>query len=129
MSDLRPTGVPIEIDGVERRFLFTLNVIDEIQEHYEKPLDEIVDMLLDKRYAGECMRYLVTALINDEVERELYKNKQCQLKRVTEQEVGWMLSNDNIQEVTLAVLQAYGVSLPEAEEDDFPNAMSGQLNS
>lgn len=129
MSDLRPVGVPITLDGVERRFLFTLNVIDDIQEHFDKPLDEVVDLLLDKRYAGNTMRYLVMVLANDEVDRERHKNEQCTLKKVTEQEVGWMLTNDNIQDVTLAVLKAYGISLPEVDEDEIPNTKSGQLSS
>ena len=31
MSNLRPVGVPINFDGADRCFLFTLRVIDELQ--------------------------------------------------------------------------------------------------
>lgn len=31
MSDLRPTGVPVNFDGSDRHFLFTFRVIDELQ--------------------------------------------------------------------------------------------------
>lgn len=34
MSSLRPTGVPVNFDGVNRRFLFTFEIIDELQYRY-----------------------------------------------------------------------------------------------
>lgn len=34
MCNLKLRGVPVMVEGVERHFLFTLNVIDEIQNHY-----------------------------------------------------------------------------------------------
>ena len=42
MSDLRPRGIPVVLDGVERHFLFTLNIIDEIQDRYGKTLHEVI---------------------------------------------------------------------------------------
>ena len=122
MSDLRPVGIPVEIEGVERHFLFTLNVIDEIQEHYGKDLAEVIDNLTDKETSIATMRYLVTTLLNDEAERESSKN----LKGYSEKEIGWMLSLDNISEFLTLILSAYGVSLPKPDEDDYPNFQSGR---
>ena len=45
MSDLKPRGIPIILDGVERHFLFTLNIIDELQDKYGKNLYEIIEDL------------------------------------------------------------------------------------
>lgn len=128
MSDLRPRGIPVALDGVERRFLFTLNTIDSIQDETEKNMKEIMTDLADEDLSNKTLKYLVKTLINHEVEREKRKNPDCTLKEVTEQEVGDLIGMDNVVEVTAAVLTAYGYSLPKAEEDD-PNRESGQQSS
>lgn len=128
MSDLRPRGIPVALGGVERRFLFTLNTIDSIQDETEKNMKEIMTDLADEDLSNKTLKYLVKTLINHEVEREKRKNPDCTLKEVTEQEVGDLIGMDNVVEVTAAVLTAYGYSLPKAEEDD-PNRESGQQSS
>lgn len=117
MSDLRPKGIPVTIGGVERHFLFTLNAIDEIQDHYKMPLSEVIEKFADKEESYKTMRYVITVLLNDEAERE---NGQS---TVTEKEVGWMITLENEAEIITAVFRAYGYSLPEGDKD--PNRMSG----
>jgi hypothetical protein len=121
MSDLRPKGIPVVVDGVERRFLFTLNVIDELQEHYDEPLEDIMDGLTEKQSAVRLLRKIVCMLLNDEALREPEKG----LKQYTEQETGWLISQETILDYTLAVLKAYGAALPEPEEDEDPNQTGG----
>lgn len=113
MSDLRPRGVEIEIGGQKRTFLFTINAIDQIQEKCNAPLFDAV------KYAAQVVdgemdhdtiqnfRTIVTILLNDENDGEL-----------TEKEVGRMLDLGNYRKVAYAVLRAYGVSLPDPDEDD-----------
>lgn len=125
MSALKPTGVPITLDGVERHILFTLNAIDEIQERFDAPMEEVMKKLTEKKEAENTLRILLTTLINDEVERLAYKGGDCELESVDEKQVGWMLTSQNMLEATIAVLRAYGYDLPEPEEDD-PNQKSGQ---
>ena len=60
------------------------------------------------------------ALLNDEAERM----PQEGLKTYTEQETGWLITQENVLEVTMAVLQAYGLSLPEPDEFASPNGES-----
>ena len=43
MSDLRPRGIPVMLNGEERHLLFTLNAIDAIQDEYEKTLNQRLD--------------------------------------------------------------------------------------
>lgn len=43
MSNLRPEGVPVNFDGSDRHFLFTLQVIDELQ--YMHPATSIFRMI------------------------------------------------------------------------------------
>lgn len=129
MSDLRPRGIPVVLDGVEHRFLFTLNTIDSIQDETDKNMKEIMMDLADEESSNKTLIYLVKTLINHEAEREKRKNPDCALETVTDQEVGDLIGMDNIVEVTAAVLSAYGYSLPKADEEDDPNRESGQQSS
>jgi hypothetical protein len=118
MSDLNPIGEVIVLDGVERHLLFTLNVIDELQDKQNATLDEVVSKLTDKKESNKALKCILSTLLNDEAERTGGK-----LKTYTEKEVGWLVTIQNVMEVTVAVLRAYGYSLPEADEfDSHPNA-------
>lgn len=129
MSDLRPRGIPVVLDGIERRFLFTLNTVDSIQDETDKNMKDIMMELADEESSNKTLIYLVKTLINHEAEREKRKNPDCTLETVTDQEVGDLIGMDNIVEVTAAVLSAYGYSLPKADEEDDPNRESGQQSS
>ena len=129
MSDLRPRGIPVVLDGVEHRFLFTLNTIDSIQDETDKNMKDIMMDFADEESSNKTLIYLVKTLINHEAEREKRKNPDCALETVTDQEVGDLIGMDNIVEVTAAVLSAYGYSLPKADEEDDPNRESGQQSS
>lgn len=129
MSDLRPRGIPVVLDGVEHRFLFTLNTIDSIQDETDKNMKDIMMDLADEESSNKTLIYLVKTLINHEAERKKRKNPDCALETVTDQEVGDLIGMDNIVEVTAAVLSAYGYSLPKADEEDDPNRESGQQSS
>ncbi len=120
MSDLNPKGVSVMLDGEERRLLFTLNVVDEVQDHYDCAIEEVIDRLTDKKESAKTLRYLTTVLLNDEAERSEGR------KAYTEKEVGWLIAQDNVLEVTVAVLKAYGLTFPKPDEYSSPNGESGQ---
>ena len=122
MSDLRPIGRAVMLDGAERHFLFTLNVVDEVQDHYDCSLEEVINKLTDKKESIKALRYLTMALLNDEAER----SPQAELQTYTEQEAGWLITQENVLDVTMAVLQAYGLSLPEPDEFASPNGEGGR---
>lgn len=124
MSDLRPKGIPITLGGEQRDLLFTVNAIDEIQSATDRPVDEVVHDLQDKMQAVKTLRFLMTVLINDDIRRKR-RTGRTEEKPLSEEEVGWMLTQDNIVEATGAVLVAYGVSLPEPDEFASPNVESG----
>ena len=129
MSDLRQRGIPVVLDGVEHRFLFTLNTIDSIQDDTGKNMKDIMMELTDENLSNKALIYLVKTLINHEAEREKRKNPECTLAEVTDRDVGDLIGMDNIIEVTSAVLSAYGYSLPKVEDDDNPNQESGQQSN
>lgn len=127
-SDLRPEGLSITLGGEERHFLFTLNVIDELQTHYDKTMFEIFQMLADEKLNMGVVKYIVSTLLTDEAERAKWKDKNSTLRTVSEKEAGWLITNENAFEVNEKIMVAYGFSMPKAEDDD-PNEMSETMNS
>jgi len=123
-SVLRPQGVPIVLGEVERHFLFTLNAIDEIQSHYDMTMMDVFKLMSDDTTLFKTVKYLTHVLLTDEFEREKFRNPDTDLKPISEKEAGWLVTKDNIVEVSKAFLVAYGLSMPEADEDDDPNVAS-----
>ncbi len=128
MSELRPRGIPVTLNGVERHFLFTLSAIDAAQDKTGKSMREIMEDLADEETAMHTLRDLLVILSEDEVEREKYRGSEPGLRPITEKEAGYLIGVDNIWELVAAVMAAYGYSIPEPEEED-PNRESGQTNS
>ena len=82
MSDLRPTGIPVNIDGVDRYFLFTFKAIDELQFRHpgmnifrqvEAAKDDTLDGLLflidlvDVLCCGEIPRAVIPKVLSKNV--------------------------------------------------------------
>ena len=126
MSDLRPKGAQVEIGGVNRHFLFTLNAIDTIQSEKGMPVSNVMELLQDEAEVPGTVRYLATVLINDEIDRKNARTKE-NTESMTEKEVGWLIDISEIGKVADAIMTAYGISLPENEDED-PNA-SGSRSS
>lgn len=129
MSDLRPVGVPVELGGVERHFLFTLNAIDAIESHYGCTVFEALKKLTEQETQSEALRFFVTTLANDEAEREKWRDPDSGLRTITEKESGWLITLGNTRAVTTAIMMAYGISVPEPDDDDDPNQTGGQQSS
>lgn len=113
MSDLRPRGVSVEIGGQERKLLFTINAIDEIQEKCNLPLLDAVafvakaaDGAMDRETLGR-FRTIATVLINSE-----------KGENFSEEEIGYIITLENYFKVARAILEAYGISLPDPDEDE-----------
>lgn len=125
MSVFKPRGIAIVLNGEERHFLFTLNMIDQIEEKYGKPLLEIIEDVANDTGSGHLLRDLVVMLLNDEAERNRRMQSSVEYATVTAEDVGDMIGLDNYYEVMKAFLKAYGISMPEADEDEDPNQESG----
>lgn len=127
MSDLRPHGVKCEIGGQERTLLFTINVIDKIQSRCNLALYDAMEYMANA--AGGTMDHetlsnykkIVFSLIENQVD-----------DGTSEDAVGDMIDLGNYKKVARSVLDSFGISLPdpdenEAEEDgDDPNVETGQ---
>lgn len=128
MSDLRPRGVPLELGGEKRELLFTLNVMDDIQSRTGEPVFSTLQKLFEKEEMNGAVKLLLSSLLTDEAERKKWMDPKSTLKPVSEKEVGWLVDIGNIGEAVNAILTAYRISMPEAEEDEEPdpNVKSGR---
>lgn len=115
MSDLQPRGISIMIGGVERHLLFTFAAVDIIQDHFDKPLVEVIEMLKDERTMYKAAGFIVSTLINDEIART------GQGRGPELMEVMRMLDLSMTARVVRTILKAYGISMPEPDEDDEPD--------
>ncbi len=134
MSALRPVGEVINIDGTERHLLFTLNAVEQIQDKYDLSINEIINTVFgldpeSRRKSFSILKYIVTALINEDVEIHNDHNED-KWKPVTEKYIGRNISLQNIGIISMAVLKAYTNSLPEPDEneieEEIPNQKSEQ---
>lgn len=126
MSDLRPQGIKIKINGREYELLFTIRAIDEIQEKCNMPLIEAIGNvaeIADGHTDAKALAvfYLVlAALISTE-------EKKVELK-----ELDGFLKPFEFSTTAWKILEAYGFSVPdpgeedEESEDEDPNRKTGQ---
>ena len=124
MRDLRPKGIPVFLDGVERELLFTLNAIDAIQSKYNMTVFAVLKRITDQNSLPETIKTILSILLTDEAERARWKNPDSALPAVSEKEAGWLVSIDNLSEVTDAIFKAYRISIPDPDEDTDPNRTS-----
>lgn len=112
MSAIKDGRLPIVLDK-ERHLLFSLNVIDEMQDKFGgfDRLDEV----LKGKDSIKNLRWLLTLLLNegaDEGEEEL-----------TEKAVGRMIHTGNFNEVKTAIFRAFAIGNSGSEE---PQSAAGE---
>lgn len=122
MSAIKDGRLPIVLDK-ERHLLFSLNVIDEMQDKFGS-FDKL-DEVLKGKDSIKNLRWLLTLLINegaDDGEEHL-----------TEKAVGRMIHTGNFGEVKTAIFRAFaignsGTEEPQAaeDEDDEEDAEDGK---
>lgn len=117
MSDLRPKGLPITLlDGKERDILFTLAVVDEVQDHYDQAVAKVMARITDPRETYPVMAFLLTALINDSIRRAGNNEDPIKLEDVKE-----LVDVPLAARLIRPVMTSYGYSLPESDEEEDPN--------
>lgn len=121
MSDLRPAGVPVCFDGSDRRFLFTFEVIDELQAMH--PGDSIFRMIdesgKDTLEGLLLLVDIVYALCGGELTRT---DIMQSLKTNT------LSGGGSLQQVREAISLALVESMPYPDEtDDSPRGESSGL--
>lgn len=113
MSDLNPHGVKVSVGGEEHELLFTIFVIDEIQSKIGRPLFDVINDVTRAVYTVDDLDALrtflsvLTILINAEDDG----------KR-TEKELGKKIIWNEITTLAKAMVEAFGISLPEPDDED-----------
>jgi 50S ribosomal subunit-associated GTPase HflX len=123
MSDLRPKGIEIELGGQKRELLFTINKIDEIQSETNKALYDAVSIFVEAADGNTSHEIL------EEYKKILSIMLSNEETKVTEEEIGEMVTFPIYRQVAWKVLNAFGISNPEPDEDDEdddPKAETGQ---
>lgn len=112
MSDMQPKGNEIELGGRKFRLLWTINLIDEIQDKYDIPISEVDKLFKDERNSIKTIRYLITTLINEAI-----LDDERGEPKVDEMWVGRKITPSNIHTLRVAILGSFSDGLPEGEHD------------
>lgn len=123
MSDLKPTGEKITLGGKEYGMRFTLNAIDDIQEHFDVPIAQLADVLMDEKKQIKNIRYLLTLLINEDIDC-LNDDADIKTPRIDEKYLGRHMDTTNMHELIGTILKVFsaGMPKPDDEDDENPNA-------
>lgn len=115
MSDLRPEGVKVKVGEQEYSFLLTINKIDEIQSRCNMPLSDAVELIAaaaDGDTEGKTLK--------------VYRSVLSILMDVPEQEAGEKVTFADYQRIAWAMLAAYGVSMPEPDDEEKDEEEDGE---
>lgn len=126
MRILRPKGEKLTIDDRTYHLLFNINTIDEIQEYFDKPIDEVLNDTLDlkntenKKQSYNKIAYMLATLINQDVERH-NKKSEDKWEPVSEE---WLkeeiLTNETAIQAMALILKAFNGSVDTGDEKN-PN--------
>jgi len=105
MSAIKDGRLPITLDK-ERHLLFSLNVIDEMQDKFGgfDKLDEV----LQGKDSIKNLRWLLTLLLNE--------GAGADEPELTEKEVGKLIHTGNFLEVKTAIFKAFSIGNSGSEE-------------
>ena len=115
MSDLRPHGVDITLQGESLRLLFPIIVIDEIQAECDAGIFDVMQKIIQasnmdlKSETIETFEKVLATVIN---------HNNNNFPTVTPDEIGDMVTLDNYVTISQALLESFGLSMPESDEDD-----------
>ena len=125
MSDLRPKPQVVKLEDKEYPMQFTLNVIDDIQDHFDIAIEDLEKLFNNKKKVMGNLRYILTLLINEGLDCEADETGERK-PHVDERFIGRKIKPDNMNEVISGIYKAFSASKPKSEDEDeeSPNAQS-----
>jgi len=130
MRILMPIGEEIEFDDKKRHLLFNINVIDEIQEHFDMYIVDAINSVFsetDKKGGYNRLSYILLVLLNEDVRMHNRKSPNDQWCLITEDFINSeLLTNDTAKVFTGLILKSFNGSLPKVDKQT-PNVKSGQV--
>lgn len=126
MSDLRPTGTKITLGGKEYGLRFTINAIDDIQEHFDIDIENLGELFREKKGRIGKVRYLLTLLINEDIDCVADETGE-KPKHLDERYVGRQIDAANIRDTMSAIMRSFHNGTPKLDDDadtgdESPNA-------
>lgn len=125
MSDLRPKGSKIKLGEKEYGMLFSLNAIDDIQDHFNISISELGDLFQDEKKQIKNLRYIITVLLNEYIDFQNDENGG-NAELLDERYVGRHVNGSNIGDLIAAIYGSFSdgaIETDEADETD-PNLKS-----
>ena len=133
MSDLKPKGKAVNLGGQTYGMLFTLNAIDDIQEHFNIDIYDMSNLFKDKvendqiivnRNKMRNLCWLLALLINENLDCEKDMGKP-ERAHVDARFVGRHITAGNWTSMANKILDAFREAAPVNDEDDTdPNSAS-----
>lgn len=123
MSDLKPKGTKIKLGNNEFGLRFTLNAIDDIEDHFDIAIEDIGELFKDKKNRIKNLKFVLSVLINEDVDCVKDETGK-ELPHVDERYVGRHINVQNAHEMTQKIFESVKAGTPEADDDDVPNAQS-----
>ena len=121
MSDMNPDSIKIELNGEEFELSFNINVIDTLQDRFDSTFQDLIEQFDNKRKVIKVVKGILTVMINDSIHHSNFVNKSNKPLK-TEEEIGYMLTFNNLYNVSNALLDGIINSLPKKSEiDDTPS--------
>ena len=124
MSAIKDGRYPMELGGETRHLLFSLNVLDELQDEFGD-IQSLTDILNDSSNSAKNVKTLLTLLLNE--------GRGGSEPPLDEKQVGRMVLAGALPDIKVAIVKAFllGVSgtteLPEDDgEDDEGNRQTGE---
>lgn len=124
MRDLKPQGTKIKLGNNEYGLRFTLNAIDDIQEHFDVAIANLTNILKDEKSQIRNIRYLLTVLINEDIDCQNDENGG-KIEHVNERYVGRHIDTSNISGIIGLIMKSFSDGIPESD-DESPNGESVQ---
>lgn len=122
MSDLKPKGKKINLGGKEYGLRFTLNAIDDIQDHFNIAIEDLGKLFSDSKTRIKNLRYLLTLLINEDIDCVKDETGE-EIAHVDERFVGRHIDAQNMQSMMMAIMNSFTAGTPTSDEES-PNAQS-----
>lgn len=125
MSDLKPAGDRIRLGKNDYKLLFSLNVVDDIQDKFDIAVSELPKLMQEPKTQIKNILKLLAMLVNEGID---YDNDMDGGNRphIDARFVGRYIDANNVGELKSKILNSMVNGIPKHEDDDVPNPASGQ---
>lgn len=116
MSDAKNKSGKIVLGGIEFDLIFTINVIDDLQDKFDISIEQLGD-IMSGRDKFKAIRYILTELINEGIDNSNYISGD-KVPHVTERQVGRWLNVNNIGMASECIFAAFTAGVPDGSDDE-----------